>query len=127
MSLDAIADLPRDPEVAWLFPGQGAQHPGMGRDLYEQSAAAREVFDRVDAALDIPLSRICFEGEEAELTRTVNAQPALVPVPSSVWSQPAAAAGSALFLGRGLIEVERRLFPPRWQRPSRSASSRPDF
>jgi [acyl-carrier-protein] S-malonyltransferase len=78
MSLDAIADLPRDPEVAWLFPGQGAQHPGMGRDLYEQSAAAREVFDRVDAALDIPLSRICFEGEEAELTRTVNAQPALV-------------------------------------------------
>ena len=78
MSLDALADLPRDAGVAWLFPGQGAQHPGMGRDLYAESAAAREVFDRADVALGLPLSRICFEGAEEELTRTVNAQPALV-------------------------------------------------
>jgi [acyl-carrier-protein] S-malonyltransferase len=78
MFLDTLTALPRDPAVAWLFPGQGAQHPGMGSDLYAESAAAREVFDRADAALGVPLSRICFEGDEAELTRTVNAQPALV-------------------------------------------------
>lgn len=78
MFVDALAKFPRDATVAWLFPGQGAQHPGMGRDLYEESAAAREVFDRADAALGMPLSRLCFEGTAEELTRTVNAQPALV-------------------------------------------------
>ena len=50
----------------------------MGRDLYEQVPAARAVFDAADEALGFPLSELCFEGPEEELTRTVNTQPALV-------------------------------------------------
>ncbi len=74
----SIPDLPPAPGTAWLFPGQGAQHVGMGKDLYEHVPAARAVFDAADAALGFPLSQLCFEGPEAELVRTVNTQPALV-------------------------------------------------
>ncbi|MBT5773370.1 MAG: ACP S-malonyltransferase [Dehalococcoidia bacterium] len=73
-----IQDLPLDPTVAWVFPGQGAQHVGMGADLADQSATARAVFTAADQALGISLSQICFEGPEDELTRTVNTQPAIV-------------------------------------------------
>ena len=73
-----IQDLPLDPTVAWVFPGQGAQHVGMGADLADQSATARAVFTAADEALGIALSQICFEGPEDELTRTVNTQPAIV-------------------------------------------------
>jgi [acyl-carrier-protein] S-malonyltransferase len=64
--------------IAWLFPGQGSQSVGMCRDVLDQSPAAREVFQRVDAALGEPLSRLVLEGPEAELTLTANAQPAIV-------------------------------------------------
>ena len=74
----SIAALPVAADTAWLFPGQGAQAVGMGRDLAEAIPAARAIFDAADAALGIPLSTICFEGPEAELLRTVNTQPALV-------------------------------------------------
>ncbi|MDP6606634.1 MAG: ACP S-malonyltransferase [Dehalococcoidia bacterium] len=73
-----IAGLPTSSNVAWIFPGQGAQHVGMGRDLYDEAPAARAVFDAADAALGFSLTSICFEGPEDELTRTVNTQPALV-------------------------------------------------
>ncbi|HJM75537.1 MAG TPA: ACP S-malonyltransferase [Dehalococcoidia bacterium] len=73
-----LSDLPQASNVAWLFPGQGAQHVDMGRDLYDEAPAARAVFDAADAALGISLSSICFDGPEGELTRTVNTQPALV-------------------------------------------------
>jgi [acyl-carrier-protein] S-malonyltransferase len=73
-----IQDLSLDPTVAWVFPGQGAQHVGMGADLADQSATARAVFTAADQALGISLSQICFEGPEDELTRTVNTQPAIV-------------------------------------------------
>ena len=76
--LSSIAGLPVDAASAWVFPGQGAQAVGMGRDLYDEVPAARAIFDAADEALDIPLSRICFDGPEDELTRTVNTQPALV-------------------------------------------------
>ncbi|MBI3817759.1 MAG: ACP S-malonyltransferase [Planctomycetes bacterium] len=60
-----------------LFPGQGAQHVAMGLALAEQYKSAREVFTKADALLGIPLSRYCFEGPLAELTRTDVSQPAI--------------------------------------------------
>ncbi len=78
IDLSAIAALPASPRSAWIFPGQGAQAVGMGRDLYEQVPAARAVFDAADDALGVPLSQICFDGPDDELTRTINTQPALV-------------------------------------------------
>jgi [acyl-carrier-protein] S-malonyltransferase len=62
---------------AFVFPGQGAQSVGMGKDLYEQFSSARELFDRADEILGFKLSRICFEGPEEELQQTRNAQPAI--------------------------------------------------
>lgn len=62
---------------AFVFPGQGAQSVGMGKDLYEQFATAREVYDRADEILGFKLSKVCFEGPEEELQQTRNTQPAI--------------------------------------------------
>jgi [acyl-carrier-protein] S-malonyltransferase len=64
--------------TAWIFPGQGSQVVGMGRDLYAASPAARQAFDMADAALGFGLAQLCFEGPEEQLTATENAQPALL-------------------------------------------------
>ena len=66
--------------TAIIFPGQGSQTVGMGRDLHDAFPAARAVFEEVDEALGESLSRLMFEGEESELTLTRNAQPALMAV-----------------------------------------------
>jgi [acyl-carrier-protein] S-malonyltransferase len=64
--------------IAYLFPGQGSQKAGMGRALADAFPVCRETFAELDAALDEPLSRLCFEGPDDQLTLTENAQPALV-------------------------------------------------
>ncbi len=64
--------------LAFLFPGQGSQFVGMGKALYDGSSKAKAVFDEVDDALDMPLSRIMFEGPEGQLQLTENTQPALM-------------------------------------------------
>ncbi|MCX6573232.1 MAG: ACP S-malonyltransferase [Candidatus Aminicenantes bacterium] len=86
--------------IAYLFPGQGSQTVGMGRDLYERSPEARALFDRADEALGYSISKICFEGPEDELRLTRNTQPALLVVSTAacrlLGRDPAAAAGHSL-------------------------------
>jgi [acyl-carrier-protein] S-malonyltransferase len=65
-------------KTAFVFPGQGSQKVGMGRALHDSHPEARAVFMEVDEALGYPLSKLCFEGPEAELTLTANAQPAIL-------------------------------------------------
>lgn len=65
-------------KIAFLFPGQGAQSVGMGKDLYENFAAAKSVYDTADSTLGKSISTICFEGPEEDLKQTVNTQPSIV-------------------------------------------------
>ena len=67
-------------KVAYVFPGQGAQTVGMGKDLYDSFDSIKMLFKQADDAVGFPLSMICFEGPEEELRKTSNAQPALVAV-----------------------------------------------
>jgi [acyl-carrier-protein] S-malonyltransferase len=70
-----------EPEkVAYIFPGQGSQSVGMGRDLYDNFNSAKAIFEQADKVLEFPLSKLCFEGPEDELQLTINTQPALVTV-----------------------------------------------
>lgn len=92
--LEALGD-----RVALVFPGQGSQFVGMGRALYEASAAARRVFDQADEILGFPLSRLCFDGPADELEDTINAQPAILTVSVAALEalkEKAAAAGAKI-------------------------------
>src|SRR4051812_33203716 len=70
--------------LAFVFPGQGSQAVGMGRDLAASFPTARHLFEEIDDALDQRLSRLMFEGPESDLTLTENAQPALMAVSLAV-------------------------------------------
>jgi [acyl-carrier-protein] S-malonyltransferase len=90
--------------TAYIFPGQGSQSVGMGKDLFDNFAAAREVFEQADDALGFSLSEMCFSGEEADLQLTANTQPAILTVSVAAYRaavsegmpKPAAVAGHSL-------------------------------
>ena len=87
-----------------LFPGQGSQHVGMGKDLYENFPVAREVFEECSDALHVDLKKLCFEGPETDLTLTENTQPCLLTASvaayrvahSELGFKPSAVAGHSL-------------------------------
>jgi [acyl-carrier-protein] S-malonyltransferase len=70
--------------TAFVFPGQGSQYAGMGRDVAEKYPAARRVFDDIDRALGFSISKLCFEGPEDQLKLTENTQPAILAVSSAI-------------------------------------------
>ena len=70
--------------ISFIFPGQGSQKVGMGKELFDTFPLAREVFEEVDDTLSINLSKIIFQGTQGDLTLTVNAQPALMAVSVAV-------------------------------------------
>jgi len=81
-------------KLAFIFPGQGSQAAGMGKDLHDAFPEARAVFDEVDAALGEALSRMCFEGPEEALKLTANTQPSILTV---------SAAAAAVLASRGVV------------------------
>ena len=88
-------------DVVLLFPGQGSQKPGMGKDVVAEFSSARDVFDRADAALGMSLSQLCFEGPADELTLTNNAQPALVAHGAALWAATRDVIGASVMAAAG--------------------------
>ena len=70
--------------TAFVFPGQGSQVAGMGKDVYDAYPVARRVFQEIDDALGFPISQLCFEGPEDQLKLTENTQPAILAVSSAI-------------------------------------------
>lgn len=88
-------------QVVLLFPGQGSQKPGMGKDLAGAFPEARRVFEEVDEALGFALSELCFEGPADDLTATLNAQPALLAHGAAVWAVAKNALGARVCAAAG--------------------------
>lgn len=127
-------------EIALLLPGQGSQFVGMGRDLAFSHPRAAEAFEHANDVLGFDLRRICWEGPEDDLTRTENAQPAILLHSYAVWSclpdlvrqQVTVAAGHSLgefsaYLAAGALDFEDalRLVRRRGQLMGRAGTTRP--
>jgi [acyl-carrier-protein] S-malonyltransferase len=100
-------------KTAFIFPGQGAQYAGMGRELFEGYREAREVFEEADRVLGFPLSSLCFNGPEEELKITENTQPAILTVSTAAYRvlqskglKPAMVAGHSLGEYSALVAAE---------------------
>src|ERR1700687_5870367 len=65
-------------KIAFVFPGQASQYPGMGKELADKYPAARAVFDEADKTLGFSISDLCFSGSEEDLKQTANTQPAIL-------------------------------------------------
>ena len=72
--------MDQQPAIGYVFPGQGSQYAGMGKDLAESFPIAKQIFEEADEALNFSISRLCFEGPEDELQLTENTQPAILAV-----------------------------------------------
>lgn len=70
-------ETPNKPKRAFLFPGQGAQKVGMGKDIYDQYEVARKIYDRAEEFSGMPIKQMCFEGPEELLNKTENTQMAI--------------------------------------------------
>ena len=99
---------------AFIFPGQGSQYVGMGKDFYDAYPQARAIFDRADEILGRPLSKVIFEGPEEELTKTENSQPAIFVMSLAVLSvldiKPDVVAGLSLGEYTALVASGRLSF-----------------
>src|SRR6202453_1161511 len=73
-------------KTAIIFPGQGSQFAGMGKSLAESCPEAARIFEQADAALEFPISKLCFEGPDDQLKLTENTQPALLTVSTAAFS-----------------------------------------
>ena len=109
-------------KVAFIFPGQGSQAVGMGKDLYENFEASKHVFDKANEVLGKDIKHICFEGDEEVLKQTVNTQPAILTtsiacleaLKSLVDVTPAYVAGHSLgeyaaYYTAGVVDLEHAL------------------
>ncbi len=72
-------------KIAFVFPGQGSQYIGMGKDLYEKYKTAKKVFDEFDFIFEKNLTKLCFEGNEDELKQTINSQPSILAVSIAIY------------------------------------------
>jgi [acyl-carrier-protein] S-malonyltransferase len=94
--------------IALLFPGQGVQKPGMGRNLYDRYPAARRVFERAEEILDMPVRKLCFEGPTEELNRTDVIQPCVMTVcwaAYEVWRESYGLENVSVTAGHSLGEI----------------------
>jgi len=94
--------------IALLFPGQGVQKPGMGKNLYDRYPAARRVFERSEEVLEMPVRRLCFEGPLEELNRTDNIQPCVMTVcwaAYEVWRESYGLENVSVTAGHSLGEI----------------------
>src|SRR5437899_3934447 len=94
--------------IALLFPGQGVQKPGMGKNLYDRYPAARRVFERAEVVLEMPVRKLCFEGPVEELNRTDVIQPCVMTVCGAayeVWRESYGLENVSVTAGHSLGEI----------------------